>query len=653
MPSDSHAAGRSIAYFDRTIMPLPESMSAIPYPSMHQEPFYRQALRAILLGAILFLFGIVAVLLAFQVAFAGRIYPGVTVYGVDLSGLSPQEAAALISQNLSYPEKGRILFHDGSKTWEASPAELGFFLDPETSSLSAYRIGRTGSFPRRLMDQITAWSVGRSLAPTLVFDQRVAQSYLLSLARQINQPVVEANLGLNGIQVDVRSGQVGRTMDTNAALALLTQQLPTLKDGAIALPVKETPPVVLDVTAQAEQAKRILASPLVISIPEPADGDPGPWTFDPQALASMLSIERISGANNSSSYQVALNTDTLRTFLDNLAPSLEKTSKMPKFTFNEDGKKFDILEHAVIGRQLDVEASVNSINEKLIAGEHNVPLVFKVDPPAVTDQSTPESLGIAGLIHSETSYFYGSGAARVQNITAAAKQFNGVLVAPGEVFSMGEHMGDVSLDNGFAEALIIVGNQTVKGVGGGVCQVSTTLFRAAFFTGFPIVERHAHAYRVTYYEKIAGNKLNPNFAGMDATVFFPLVDLKFKNDTPYWLLMETNVNPSASTITWKFYSTSDNRQVDWNTTGLTNITPPPPDLYKENPDLAKGEKKQVDWAVTGADVNVNRTVSRDGQVLFQDSFYTHFQPWRNIFEYGPGTEGIPTPSPETTQTPNP
>jgi vancomycin resistance protein YoaR len=628
-------------------------MSAIPYPSSRQEPFYLQALRAILLGGILFILGLVAVLLAFQVAFAGRIYPGVSVYGVDLSGLSPQEAAALISQNLSYPEKGKVIFTDGSRSWTASPAELGFFLDPETSSLAAYSVGRTGSLPGRLLDQLSAWSAGRSLAPTLVFDQRVAQSYLISLARQVDQPVIEANLGLNGVQVEVRSGQVGRRLDTNAALSLLTQQLPTLKDGAITLPIKETAPVILDVTAQAEQAKRILSSPLVLSIPEPAEGDPGPWTFDPQTLASMLSIERIEGANNTSSYQVALNTDNLRTFLDTLAPSLEKTSKMPKFTYNDDTKQLEILEHAVIGRNLDVEASVKSINEKLIAGEHNVPLAFQVDPPAVTDQSTAESLGITGLVHSETSYFAGSGSARVQNIKTAAKEFHGVLVAPGEVFSMGEHMKDVTLDNGYAEALIIVGTQTVQGVGGGVCQVSTTLFRAAFFTGFPIVERHAHAYRVTYYEQVAGRKINRDFAGLDATVYFPLVDLKFKNDTPYWLLMETYVDTSNASITWKFYSTSDNRKVEWSTTGLTNITQPPEPLYKENPDLPKGKIKQVDWAVQGADVSVYRKVLRDDQMLFEDNFYTHFQAWRDIYEYGPGTEGIPTPNPETTSTPTP
>ena len=129
---------------------------------------------------------------------------------------------------------------------------------------------------------------------------------------------------------------------------------------------------------------------------------------------------------------------------------------------------------------------------------------------------------------------------RVQNINAASAKFHGLLVAPGETFSMAAALGDITLDNGYAEALIIVGGPTIKGVGGGVCQVSTTLFRNAFFAGFPILERYAHAYRVGYYEQNA-NGHDPDLAGLDATVFVPLVDFKFANDTPYWLLMETYV----------------------------------------------------------------------------------------------------------------
>jgi len=201
---------------------------------------------------------------------------------------------------------------------------------------------------------------------------------------------------------------------------------------------------------------------------------------------------------------------------------------------------------------------------------------------------------------------------------------------------MASYLTDISLENGYAEAPIIYGNETIQGVGGGVCQVSTTLFRTVFYGGFPVVERHAHAYRVGYYEQMANGNHDPNLAGLDATVYFPLVDLKFVNDTPYWLLMETYVNDYS--LTWKFYSTSDGRTVEWNTTGVTDIVPPPDPLYRENPDLATGEIKQVDWPVEGATVVVNRTVYKNGAVYFTDTFRTIMLPWQAIYEYGPGTE---------------
>jgi len=203
---------------------------------------------------------------------------------------------------------------------------------------------------------------------------------------------------------------------------------------------------------------------------------------------------------------------------------------------------------------------------------------------------------------------------------------------------MGKVLGDVSLDNGYAEALIIYGGKTIKGVGGGVCQVSTTLFRAVFFAGYPIVERHSHAYRVSYYEQTASGQIDPGLAGLDATVYFPLVDFKFVNDRPYWLLMETYVNVGARRITWKLYSTSDGRQVEWNTSGLLNVVPAPKPRFEPNPDLEAGEIKQVDWAADGADVIITRIVRRAGEVLFQDEFRTHYEPWQAICQFGPGTK---------------
>ena len=123
----------------------------------------------------------------------------------------------------------------------------------------------------------------------------------------------------------------------------------------------------------------------------------------------------------------------------------------------------------------------------------------------------------------------------------------------------------------------------------------------------------------------------------------PIVDFKFVNDSPYWLLMETYVHPQAYNIMWKFYSTGDGRTVEWHTTGPTNIIEAPKPQYEENPDLANGEVKQVDWAADGAEVTVTRKVTRAGEIIIEDTFYTKYQPWRAVYQYGPGTEGMPPP----------
>jgi vancomycin resistance protein YoaR len=294
------------------------------------------------------------------------------------------------------------------------------------------------------------------------------------------------------------------------------------------------------------------------------------------------------------------------------------------------------MQESTTGRSLDIEASITAINDALLRGEHTASLVINEQQPRVASTATGQELGITQLVHAETSYFHGSSAERVQNIKAAAEQFHGLLVAPGETFSMGAHMSDVSLENGFAEALIIYGGRTIKGVGGGVCQVSTTLFRAVFNAGYPVVERIPHAYRVSYYEQTAGGSVDPRLAGLDATVYFPLVDFKFTNDTPHWILMETYLG--SGSLTWKFYSTSDGRTVTWDTTGVTDVIPAPAPMFEVNSDLRKNEMKQVDWSANGADVTVNRTVMRGGAVLFTDQFTTHYEPWQAICQYGPDSK---------------
>ncbi len=601
-----------------------------------------QAMLALLIGSAL-LVGLIALLPGvYARVYEGRIFPGVQVGGVDVSGMSPAQAAALLTQRLDYPQRGRIVFQQGTQLWTAKPAELGLALDAKTTALAAYNVGRIGSLATQVADRWQAWSAGTNLAPWFTFDKGIAQGYLQGLADQIDRPIVEATLGISGVEVVVNSGQVGRTLDLGAALTSLDAQMKSMTDGMIPLVVKETPPVILDATAQAQLARQILSAPLTLQIPNAEQGDPGPWSFDVPALVQMLTIQRVPAAAGEA-YQVGLSTDALRTFLMNIAPSLSRTPVNARFIFNDDTRQLDVIQPAVIGRALDIDASLAQINQQLLAGQHSINLVVQTTSPAVTSDATAESLGITQLTSEYTSYFYGSDAARIQNIATAASRFHGLLIAPGETFSMAAALGDVSLDTGYAEALIIYGDRTIKGVGGGVCQVSTTLFRTVFFGGYQVDERWFHAYRVKYYEQTASGGHDDNLAGLDATVFAPDVDFRFTNDSPYWLLMETY--PTKTSLTWKFYSTSDGRTVDWHTSGLENVVEPPAPLYEENPDLAKDEIKQVDWAVDGADVTVTRTVSRAGSVIHDDTFETHYMPWQAKYQYGPGTKDIPTPEP--------
>ena len=607
-------------------------MTTVSYP-YQKAPVFPQIIAALISGVVLFFIVIVAGTLGYQLLYAGRIFPGVSVAGVDLSGLSPSDAAVKLSQTLSYPISGKILFRDGEKAWVASPAELGMVFDPSSSAATAYSLGRSGGLFGALSGQIRAGGFGIQVAPVIIFDQRVAYQYLSQISTQINQSVVEASLSLDGTNVVAQPGQVGRELKVDATLVYLGAQLQTFSDGEVPLVIQELQPEILDVAAQADMARQILSQPLTLAIPNAATNDPGPYVYNVQILANLLGVQRVQNG-----VQVVLNTTGLRDLLAPVKQQVDRSASDAKFVFNDETKQLDLMEDSKVGRAMDMDASIKAINDALLRGEHTVPLAIAETQPQVPGNATGQQLGITELLWAETSYFYGSSDARIQNIKAAAERFHGVLVAPGEVFSMGETMGDVSLESGFAEALIIYGGRTIKGVGGGVCQVSTTLFRGVFNAGFPIVERYPHAYRVSYYEMIGSGAVDQRLAGLDATVYFPLVDFKFKNDSPYWILMETYLNESGRSLTWKFYSTKDGRSVTWDTTGPTNVVSAPSPLYEENPELKKNQMKQVDYAANGADVTVTRTVWKDGVVYFQDQVTTHYQPWQAVCQYGPDSK---------------
>jgi len=603
-------------------------------------PIIKRLAFALPIALAVFGFVMIAALVGFEVVYAHRVYPGVYVYDIDLSGLTLDEANLRLRESLQFAEQGSLQYTYQDLIWTFTPGELGYRIDPTISAQQAYTVGRGSWLVPNFFQKVRAWFKGVLVSPVATYDERVALKALQSIANEVDQPVIEASLSLNNTDVSVIGGQVGREVDLPAMLAVTALQLMQLEDAEIPLKVIETQPLIMDVELQAEQARKILSGPLILTAPAQEGDEPQSWTIAPEDLAAMLSVLRVEGdLEDEPEYQVGINEDLFYVYLSSLAPGLYVNPVNARFIFDDDTGELEVLEPAVIGRDLDIKASIEKINTELLQGDHTVTLAFTTFDPEVTDEIRGEELGITELVKQYTSYFYGSEAARVQNIQTASNRFHGLLVKPGETFSMAQALGNISLDSGYAEAPIIYGDQTIQGVCGGVCQVSTTLFRTAFFAGFPITERHAHSYRVGYYEQLSNGARDPNLAGLDATVYVPFVDIKFINDTDHWLLMETYVGNYS--LTWKFYSTSDGRTVDWHTTGPTNVVKAPEPLYRENPDLPKGTIKQIDYAADGADINVTRTVYLNDQVYFSDAFYTHFYPWQAIFEYGPGTEGIP------------
>jgi vancomycin resistance protein YoaR len=586
----------------------------------------------------------------FQIVYANSIYPGVSVHGINLSGLSREAAVDKLSREFTYATKTNFLLRDGDKTWNATPAQLGATFDVKTTADAAFAYGRSGKLDLDLIDQFWAWYEGNDIAPIITFDSNRGAAFLKTIATQIDRAAVEASLTVSGTDVKVTQGIFGRTVNPEKTLTKIIPSLRALTTTEVTLVIDEYRPAVMDATQQAALAKQILSQPLSLIIEKPNKGDPGPWVFDQRQLAAMLTINRVEDAQGAR-YVVGLDSKQLLPFLQTLAPKLETKTKDARYIFNDERKELVPLagQEAVDGRELDSAATIKLINEKLLAGQHSVPLVFKITKPKLHNNVKAAELGITGLVSSQVTSFKGSSAERLNNIRTGAGQFHGVMIPPGGTFSFNEFLGDISLDKGFSEALIIYAGKTIKGVGGGICQVSTTAFRAAFFGGYPIVERHSHAYRVIYYERQTPSWTGP---GLDAAIFSPDADFKFRNDREAWLLIETYILPSAGTVQFKFYSADDGRKVKVSPAEIRNEIPAPKDLYELDPKLKKDEIRQIDYSADGADTSVTRKVEKDGKTLFENTIKTHYLPWQAVFQYGPDSklpEGVivaPTPTPK-------
>ncbi|MGH2538742.1 MAG: VanW family protein [Candidatus Promineifilaceae bacterium] len=580
---------------------------------------------------------------AYQTRHQGRIYTGVQVWGVDLSALTKEEARHALSQAAVFPGDETIVLREpaSGESWQRSTADLGVAIDVERTVDAAYQVGRGGQPAERAAAIFQAWYYGRPLAPVIVFDQAQFDQALAAIGAEVNQAPADASLNFTGSDVSFEGGQTGRALDVEETRQRLLAAVNSMQPAEVELLVHQTFPLVSDVSATAEQIRNIMAAPMTLYLDEPIAGlDLQPVSVPPEELVKWIRVRPANG-DPAGAPELFLDENAIRAWLTTFEGPLRRWPLPARFYFDDNTRELVLVEPHVNGRELDVDATVARFVEQVMTNDRSMPFLMKEVVPAVHAGATAQELGITELVSEATTYFYGSSAARKHNIARAAAQFYGIVIAPGQEFSFNQYLGDVSAAAGYDQGLIIVGGRTIKGVGGGVCQVSTTAFQAAFWAGFPISERWAHGYRVGYYDDGAG-------PGMDATVFSPLVDFRFINDTPHHLIIENYYSEASSSLTFKIYSTSMGRTVTKEGPYTQNEVPPKPDVYELNPELAAGEIEQVDWAVEGSDVTVIRQVfNLNNELIREDIFVSQYIPWQNVYQYGPGTE-LPTPEPEGT-----
>ena len=590
---------------------------------------------SLILGVLLF----AAVIFAYENSFSGRIYRGVAINSVSVGGLTPAEAAEKLEKELRYPFESSFTFTYQDRQWQASPQQLGFH--PQTADMteSAFSVGRSGGLLDQITEQLSALLHGVRIQPVFLFDERVAFNFITKMSAEIDTPMEDPSIVLQGSEVVIIPGKSGLYLDRAMTMTLLQIYAQNLQSAEIELPV-----TVLEATeANLGEQKQVLDDLLSRDFILYTNDERGVQTagsIPADVLAGMIDFEPVMD-DAKLTIKMTPKMEPFYSRLLEIGSSVYREAKDAKFIFDDSRLTIQQISPAETGKEIDIEASLENIVRSIQAGANQAEVVLNIIDPKVKGSETAEELGIRELVHTENTYFFYSDDERIQNIQVGAGKLNGILIAPGETFSMADAVGEVSKEAGYAESSVIFGTETIQDVGGGLCQVSTTLFRAAFNYGLEINERHAHGYRVYYYERLANRSLDPGLAGLDAAVYLPTLDLKFTNDTPYWILMETDVDVNLFRLQWRFYSTDVNRYVEYTSSGLTNVEPEGAPVYNENPDLPAGSIVQVDWGIDGADVTINRTVYQDGYIHIQDRFDTHYEAWSDIYEYGPGTPGMP------------
>jgi vancomycin resistance protein YoaR len=593
-------------------------MQTTLYPPRRPERLHRTAFDLLALFALLLFLSAVIAAAGWGFWHTGRVYTGVSVGGTPLGGLTRAEAVKRLHEILyQYPLPPVTLMYD-QQQWPLETAQVRASADLTSAVNRAYLFGRSGALLDDVADQLRAALRQVEITPQVAVDLAALRAAVATIAATVDRPGMAART-LGDVVI---AAQPGVAVDVEATVQGVFAAL----QGAGVHTMVQAPLVVNTVAPPQATA----AAPTLLA------GD--------NAVAPLLLRAPVAGVDLAltpadlreltlSTTPLVLDDAKVRAYLEALAAQIDQRPRDARLRFNPDTGAVTVLTPSAAGRALDVEASLTAIQTAVASGATEAHLAVASVAPAV-DMNRIAEMGIRELVSTGTTYFAGSSASRVRNVEVAAEQFEGVVIPPGGVFSFNEIVRDVSSANGFEDSLVIWGDRTAVGVGGGVCQVSTTVFRAAYEGGFPLVERYNHGYVVDWYGE----------PGMDATIFTPTVDFRFRNDTDAYLLIDPIVDSVNGVVTFNFYGTRPERTVTVSTPAITDVVQPEAPVYTVDESLATGQTKQVEWEKEGMSVTVTRTIVENGTTR-TDTLKSLYQPWRAVYLVGPGTL---TPTPEPT-----
>lgn len=544
--------------------------------------------------------------LTYQIMLANKYYPFSFVGDTNISFLTQGQAIRKVEAKFNQRITQKLQFN--------SP-QGPFTIDLATSSASLnYSSLEAGLKNQKQLQSLIFVS---KISPKITFSSLDKQTEKIAAA--LNKPYIDAQLifddittpeGTPSARIQIKKEVNGLGLDTQKLEENLSQFILNGKYSAD-LPTKLIPPKIstLHVLKAKEALENNLNDPLKLIFSDNS------WVIDTKQLLTLLDLEK---------GEALLDKEKVNQYLGKIAGELDQDVQEGLFEFNPATKRVTAFRTSQEGRKLDQDKTYQLLIQSLESNSKLVNLPVAVIKPQTQTQDV-NSLGIQELLGRGISNFVGSIPNRIYNVNLTAQKINGVLVPPNEIFSFNQTVGDITAATGFRQAYVIKEGRTVLDDGGGVCQDSTTLFRAVLNAGLPVVKRTAHAYRVGYYEQ----GFPP---GLDATVFYPSVDFQFKNDTGRHILIQAYT--AGNTLYVDLYGSPDGRIASLTKPIVTNQTPPPPELRQDDPTLPRGTVKQVDFPAWGATVTFKRTVVKNGETILNETWKSNYKAWQAVYLVG-------------------